>query len=207
MLRGVDETFFKIEQFIALIAAIVILGIVLVGTFQVLGRKLLSIPVPGYVDVIEMVMTIFAFAAIAYCQRLGGHVRMEIFLTHLRGRALYFLEIVGTIAAIAIISVLTYYSYTHFLRAWNIGDSTIDIELPIWPSKLLVPIAFILLLVRLSIQLVGFARLFIWPEAINVGIPQMESVDDQAQHEIDAGLAGEEKKIDIRRRQQDRAPS
>ena len=57
------------------------------------GRKLINFPVPGYVDIIEFVMTVFAFISIAYTQRLGGHVRMEIILKRLRGRALWIVEL------------------------------------------------------------------------------------------------------------------
>ena len=142
MLKGVDEAFFQVEKLLNLIAAMVIMAIMLIGTYQVFGRKLLSIPVPGYVDWIEMFMTVFAFVAISYTQRLGGHVRMEIILGRMKGRLLYFFEIFGTICAIFIVAVLAYYGYEHFQRAFEIGDSTIDIEIPIWPSKLLVPFAF-----------------------------------------------------------------
>lgn len=197
MLKGVDEAFFQVEKFLNFIAALVILGIMFIGTYQVFGRKLLNVPVPGYVDWIEMIMTVFAFVAISYTQRLGGHVRMEIILGRLKGRVLYFLEIFGTLCAIFVVSVLAYYGYEHFLRAFEIGDSTIDIELPVWPSKLLVPFAFGILLVRLFIQLIGFIRLFLHPEAEPIGVPKIETVDEQAQHEIDAGLAGEEEKVDI----------
>jgi TRAP-type mannitol/chloroaromatic compound transport system permease small subunit len=205
MLKSVDEGFFVFEKFLNFLAALVILGIMLIGTFQVFGRKLLSMPVPGYVDWIEMVMTIFAFLSLAYTQRLGGHIRMEIILGQFKGRLLYFFEILGTIAAIIIVSVLAYYAYTHFLRAWEIGDSTIDIELPIWPSKLLVPFAFGILLIRLFIQLIGFIRLFLYPDAEMIGVPKIETVDDQAQAEIDAGLAGEEEKVDLIGRKKDGA--
>ncbi len=197
MLKGVDEAFFQVEKFLNLIAALVIMAIMLIGTYQVFGRKLLSIPVPGYVDWIEMAMTVFAFVAISYTQRLGGHVRMEIILGRMKGRLLYFFEIFGTICAIFIVAVLAYYGYEHFLRAFEIGDSTIDIELPVWPSKLLVPFAFGILLVRLVIQLIGFIRLFLHPDAEPIGVPKIETVDEQAQHEIDAGLAGEEDKVDL----------
>ena len=197
MLKGVDEAFFQVEKFLNLIAALVIMAIMLIGTYQVFGRKLLSIPVPGYVDWIEMSMTVFAFVAISYTQRLGGHVRMEIILGRMKGRLLYFFEIFGTICAIFIVTVLAYYGYEHFLRAFEIGDSTIDIDLPVWPSKLLVPFAFGILLVRLIIQLIGFIRLFLYPDAEPIGVPKIESVDEQAQHEIDAGLAGEEEKVDL----------
>ncbi len=197
MLKGVDEAFFKVEKLLNLIAALVILGIMLIGTYQIFGRKFLNAPVPGYVDWIEMIMTVFAFAAISYTQRLGGHVRMEIILGRMQGRLLYFFEIFGTLCAIFIIAVLGYYGYEHFLRAFEIGDSTIDIELPVWPSKLLVPFAFGILMVRLIIQLIGFIRLFIHPDAEPIGVPHIETVDEQAQHEIDAGLAGEQEKVDL----------
>ncbi|MEM7749956.1 MAG: TRAP transporter small permease [Pseudomonadota bacterium] len=201
MLKGVDEAFFQVEKFLNLIAALVILAIMFIGTYQVFGRKLLNLPVPGYVDWIEMIMTVFAFVAISYTQRLGGHVRMEIILGRMKGRLLYFFEIFGTVCAIFIVAVLGYYGYEHFLRAFEIGDSTIDIELPVWPSKLLVPFAFGILLFRLFIQLIGFIRLFLHPDAQPIGVPVIETVDEQAQHEIDAGLAGEEEKVDLLKRE------
>lgn len=190
-LGAADEGFFKFESALNLIAALVILAVMFIGVFQVFGRKLINLPVPGYVDVVEFVMTVFAFISIAYTQRLGGHVRMEIIIKRFRGRALWIVELLGTLTVIGIVAILAWFGYEHFLRAWTIGDSTIDIEIPLWPSKLLVPIAFAVLLVRLFIQLLGFLRLSADPDAEPVGIPLIETVDEQAQHEIDTGLAGE----------------
>ena len=191
LLGAADEGFFKFESALNLIAAVVILAVMFIGVFQVFGRKLINLPVPGYVDVIEFVMTVFAFISIAYTQRLGGHVRMEIILKRFRGRALWIVEFLGTLTVIGIVAILMWFAYGHFLRAWTIGDSTIDIELPLWPSKLLVPVAFAILLVRLFIQLLGFLRLSAEPDADPIGIPLIETVDEQAQHEIATGLAGE----------------
>ena len=56
------------------------------ATVQIISRKVLNMPIPGYIDFAEQSIAIFAFIAIAYCQRLGGHVRMEIFLSALNGR-------------------------------------------------------------------------------------------------------------------------
>ena len=190
-LKAADEGFFRFESALNLTAALVILGVMFIGVFQVFGRKLINLPVPGYVDVIEFVMTVFAFLSIAYTQRLGGHVRMEIILKRFQGRALWLVEAFGTILAIGIVAILAWFGYEHFLRAWNIGDSTIDIQIPLWPSKLLVPVAFAILLVRLVIQLAGFVRLAGRPNAEPIGIPLIETVDEQAQHEIETGLAGE----------------
>ena len=190
-LKAADEGFFRFESGLNLVAALVILAVMFIGVFQVFGRKLINLPVPGYVDVIEFVMTVFAFVSIAYTQRLGGHVRMEIILKKFHGRALWIVEAFGTLVVIGIVAILAWFGYEHFLRAWLIGDSTIDIEIPLWPSKLLIPAAFAILLVRLVIQLVGFLRLAARPDAEPVGIPLIETVDEQAQHEIETGLAGE----------------
>ena len=122
---------------------------------------------------------------------------MEIILGKLKGRVLYGLEIFGTLVALSVVVILMYFAYQHFGRAWEIGDSTIDIELPIWPSKLLVPFAFLVLSVRLLLNLAGFIRLFMNPDAEEIAVPHIETVDEQAQHEIDAGLAGEDEKVDL----------
>ena len=50
MLKRVDEAFFGFEKFLNLTAALVILGVMLVGVFQVLGRKLISLHVHRDVD-------------------------------------------------------------------------------------------------------------------------------------------------------------
>ena len=46
-----------------------------------LGRWLFNLPVTGYIDWVEQFMAVFAFIGIAYCQRLGGHIRMDILLS------------------------------------------------------------------------------------------------------------------------------
>ena len=193
----VDDAYFVVEKFLNLIAAITILLLMFVGTYQVFGRKLLNIPVPGYVDIVEIAMTTFAFLGLAYCQNLGGHIRMEIIIGRFSGRILYIMELIGTLIIMIIVGILIVYTWTHFERAYVNGDSTIDVEIILWPSKLAVPFAFSILMIRLALQSIGFFRLILYPNAMEIAVPHIETVDEQAQHEIDAGLAGEEDKVDI----------
>ena len=197
---NLDRAYAAVEDFLNLIAALTILSLMFVGTYQVFGRKLLNVPVPGYVDVVEMAMTTFAFLGLAYCQRLGGHIRMEIIIGRFKGRLLYIMELLGTLVIMVIVGILIVYTWDHFMRAYTNGDSTIDIEIILWPSKLAVPFAFCVLMIRLALQAVGFLRLISNPDAVPIGVPHIESVDEQAQKEIDAGLAGEAEKVDIVRR-------
>ncbi len=178
------------EDGLNMLAAGSIFVLMVLAAVQVLARKLFDLPIPGYIDIAEQSIAIFAFLGAAYCQRLGGHVRMELFLEKMgRGRLLWLAETVTTFAAFVIVAVLTRYSFDHFLRAWRIGDSTIDINLPVWPSKLLVSIALGFLALRLFVQLVGFVRLIANPTAEPRGVPVIASPVQHARQEIEAGTA------------------
>jgi TRAP-type mannitol/chloroaromatic compound transport system permease small subunit len=216
-----DEFFFKIETFFNFMAAMYILGIMFLGVCNVLGRTVpralgillqdiglatfvekfdflfVSRPVRGYVDVVEISVTVFAFLALSYCWRLGGHIRMEIIIGRFSGRVLWIVELIGILLGMVVIYILMVYAWGHFMRAWTIGDSTIDVEIETWPSKIMVPFAFAMLLIRMFVNAVGFARLIKYPSATPLYVPLIETVEEAAQAEIDAGLAGEDEKVDV----------
>ena len=185
MINTFDKFLEKIEDFLTSFAALAIFILMITATVQIVSRKILNMPIPGYIDFAEQSIAIFAFIGIAYCQRLGGHVRMEIFLSMLNGRSKWIAEAIQTAATILIISILTYYSFKHFQRAWTIGDSTIDIQLPTWPSKLMIPIAFaaLALTLRLIVQFAGYIRLIIDPKLQPIGVPLILDVENQAKQE------------------------
>ena len=95
------------------------------------------------------------------------------------------------VAFLAIILVLTVFSYQHFTRAFEFGDSTIDINLPVWPSKLLVTFALAVLFFRLLLQFFGFLRLILYPDAVPAGVPLIADVVEQATQEVAVSDSGE----------------
>jgi len=157
-LSRADRLYHRLEKWLALLGGIVIMLLVLLATVNVLGRWLFSLPISGYVDWVEQAMAFMAFLGLAYTQRLGGHIRMDILVSHLHGRRLWFTELVSTVLMLLITLVLIYGSWLHFLRAWQIGDSSLDINLPTWPAKLVVPVALTVLALRLLLQCWGYLR-------------------------------------------------
>ncbi len=191
LVARLDLLLAPLERGLNLIAAFFIFGLMLIGVVQVVGRKIFNAPIYGYVDLIEISMAAFAFLGIAWCERLGGHVRMELVLGRLRGRLRWLLEILGVLVAMFVIAVLGYYGYTHFLRAYELGDSTIDAEYPVWPSKLAVPVAFGLLWLRLLVHLLGYLRLLALPAREPVAVPTVVEIEKVAREEIEAaGIGG-----------------
>jgi TRAP-type C4-dicarboxylate transport system permease small subunit len=174
-----------VEDGFNLIAAFSILALMLLAVVQVVGRLAFNAPVPGFIDITEQAMAIFAFAGVAYCQRVGGHIRMEIVLGKLSGRTLYICEMIGVILIAITVALLIWGSWYHFDRSWTIGDSTMDIRLPTWPSKLVIPVALGLLFLRLLMQIYGYARLVADPSREPVAVPLIEDVEEHARHEIE----------------------
>ena len=87
---------------------------------------------------------------------------------------------------------LCYFAYSFFLDAYVIGDSTTDAELNTWPSKLLVPIAFGLMVLRAGVQILGALRLSINPSLQPVGVVVQKDIAEQAQAEIREALVADE---------------
>ena len=189
-LHRADDWLGRIENGFTLIAALCIFALMLLGIAQVLGRQLFDRPVVGYIDFVELSMATFAFMGVAYCQRVGGHVRMDLFVNMAKGRLHWAMELFSTLLPLFLIGVLIYYSWEHFLRAYDSGDSTIDIQLPVWPSKLLVPVSFSLLFLRLLVQLFGFVRLLRRPDAEPLAVPRMLTPEELAAHQIEESKPG-----------------
>ena len=190
-LSKADRWLSRVEDLFDLIASFFIVFLMFFAVAQVISRKLFNYPLWGFIDIVEIVMVTFAFLGIAYCQRMGGHVRMELIVRGLRGRTLWMVEVFGVAIGLGIILVLMWYGYQHFWRAFELGDSTIDREISLWPAKLVVPVAFSVLAARLLLQLISYARLVRHPNAVPIGIPVIEKFEEMAQHEIEGAMGHE----------------
>src|SRR3546814_9388141 len=93
------------------------------GVANVVGRKLFDHPVAGYIDIVEVTMVAYAFLGVAFCQRVGGHVRMEILVQRFKGRTLWVVEAIAVLIWIIVIAVLIWYGFEHALRAYPIGKA------------------------------------------------------------------------------------
>lgn len=183
-LERVDRWLAVVENRLNLFAGILVFGLMLLGVTQIVLRTVFRSPIFGYIDIVEVSMVGFAVLAISFVQRVGGHVRMELLVSRLKGRAHWLAEALGTALGMFIVAVLIPYSYRHFVRAFEFGDSTIDIEIITWPAKLVVPVALGILLVRLTIQFAGYLRLVVHPRYEPVAVPLLKDVEQIAEDEI-----------------------
>lgn len=179
-----DRLLAAVENCLNLGAGLLIFALMFLGMIQIVLRTAFRTPIFGYIDIVEVSMVGFAVLSIAFVQRVGGHVRMELLVSRLKGRRLWIAEAAGAALAVFIVAVLIPYSYRHFERALEFGDSTIDIEIVTWPAKLVVPVALSILLVRLALQLADYLRLTADPSLRAVAVPMPKDAEALAAEEI-----------------------
>lgn len=180
-----------VENVMNLVAAASIFFLMFIGVFQVIGRTVFGTAIHGYIDYMEQASALFAFLGISYAQRVGAHIRMDLLLRGFSLRFLWAMEMFCVAVGLVVVTVLVPSTFENFLRAWQLGDSTIDIKLPIWPTKLLVPVVLAVLWVRMMLQIVDYARLVCYPEAKPISVPVIETIEVQAKHEIEEALGRE----------------
>ena len=191
LLSRLDRHLLKLETFFALLSGLAVFSLMFLAAYSVGGRQFFASPLSGYVDYIETLMPLIAIMGIAYVQRDGSHIRMDMVIGQLKGRALWGAELLSVVLILLLMIALTMGSWAHFERSfdcarpWCSRDSSIDIGIPIWPSKLIVPMAFGVMCLRLVIQVIGYGRALVLNLPSPVAVPLVQSIEEQARAEVE----------------------
>ena len=127
---------------------------------------------------------LIAFMGLSYCQRDGGHIRMDLLIGRLKGRLLWIIEAFTSLLTTILISESCLWRLAArptFNQAWGFTE---DISLIIWPFKLMLVVMFIVLLLRLAIQIWGFGRMIFTNGATPIAVPVIEDVETQAKEKL-----------------------
>ncbi len=197
LLSRLDQGLYRLERVFGLVSGLAVFALMFLAVYSVGGRNMFNSPVRGYVDWIEVTMPLIAIMGVSYTQRDGGHIRMDILVGRLKGRTLWMAEFITTLMILILILLLIWGSWAHFQRSFDFAaplwsrDSTIDIKLPLWPAKLIVPVAFSVLGLRLLLQLWSYSRAIVSGTDNPVAVPLIEDAATVAAREA-AAVTGRE---------------
>lgn len=148
------QWFSAFETGMNLFGASSIMVLIFLVTADVIGRYAFNNPLPGQMEITEMLMIMAIFSGMAYTQRVGGHVRMDVFCTKvLKGRLYHVNEFFTIVLSLLSYAVVTVYSFKHTVGAFQSGSISIYLGIPLWPAWLFVPIGSFILCIRFFIQL------------------------------------------------------
>jgi len=153
--RRFEGVLSKIEDYLNLASVFIIMFLMFFATTEIIGRYIFNSPVPGHVEIVELIMVGIVFFGIAYTQRVDGHVRMELFVTRvLKGRSYHIAEALTNILSLFVYVFILVYTFKATLFAYQIGDNTSYLYWPTWPSKLAVPLGCLFLCIRFAVEII-----------------------------------------------------
>jgi hypothetical protein len=184
----------RLEDGMNLVAAAAIFFLMFVGVFQIIGRTVFDTAIYGYIDYMEQASALFAFLASPMPSGSAPISAWTCCCAASRCASCGRWSCSACSWPWSSSPSLIDSTFQNFLRAWQLGDSTIDIKLPVWPTKLIVPFVLVVLWVRLVLQSFDYMRLIRHPDAAPIAVPVIETIEVQAKHEIEEALGREEKR-------------
>ncbi len=142
-----DRAADRLTQGLALIGAIGVAALLLHVATDVLTRNLLDRPIPATNEIASRYyMVAIAFLPLAWVERRGGMVRVEILDAIASPRFVQLSELAVSLLTTAVYFVLANVTWADALKNWRIG-TFVDVlgnQIAVWPTYFLPPAGFAL---------------------------------------------------------------
>jgi TRAP-type C4-dicarboxylate transport system permease small subunit len=154
VLGAVDVVLRNINKFLAWVAGIV-LGIMTLLVFaNVVGRFFFHQPLLGIVELVEMMMAVVGFFAIAYTGSKRGHVTVEVVTARLSKHVRAILGSIAFFISAATIGFIVYQSIVgaiYYIK--HLNEASTVLSVPEAPFRLVMALAFLLLCLTLLVDI------------------------------------------------------
>ena len=120
----------------ALAGGIVLLGVALMTSWSAASGWVFSRPLPGDVELTEMLVAVAAFAFLPYCQLTRANVSADIFTARAGPRTVALLALLSALIALGFSLLLTWRMYEGLLDYRKYVETTTILRIPIWYAYL-----------------------------------------------------------------------
>ncbi len=147
----------RVIEYVLLAGSIIVTLFVMffVGA-EVLMRYAFNSPIPGHLELSELMAPIIVYLAISYTQATHGHIGMDLVLDALPPRGRRYADMGTLLISIFICSVLAFFSGKNAIQLWRFDDITMSPPyFKTWPSGAAIPLGYVLISIRMYIQLLN----------------------------------------------------
>jgi TRAP-type C4-dicarboxylate transport system permease small subunit len=116
----------------ALLGGLLLLAIALMTSYSAGAGWLVGKPLPGDVELVEMLTAVSVFMFLPYCQIAGANVTADIFTARAGPRTVAILELVAALVALAFSLLLLWRMYLGLLDYRQYVETTTILKIPIW---------------------------------------------------------------------------
>lgn len=153
LLTSMRALFESIERWTGNIGVYLFFIIMLSVTSDVIARVITNKSITGVYELNEYLM-VGGFLVLSYTQKQRGHVTVELILSRLKGKALYFTELGAMVLTFVICVIFLWQSILQLQLSISMKFISEGlIQYPQWPARVLVSFGFLLLCLRFAIQI------------------------------------------------------
>jgi TRAP-type mannitol/chloroaromatic compound transport system permease small subunit len=102
-------------------------------------------PVPGDVELLQMLAAFASASFFAYCHLMHGDVKVDFFTAHVSSTKRSFLDAMGSLLVGLVGTVLAWRSWVGAMSLREAGESSAILEVPVWIAQVLMVPSFFLL--------------------------------------------------------------
>ena len=144
-LGPVGRRLLSASRALALAGGAVFVVLVVMSVVSIVGRKLFSMPVPGDVEVLQMIAAFACACFFAYCHLMGGDVKVDFFTSRLPARAVNGLDAMGSLLYGIIGAILAWRSLAGALSVREAQETSVILGWPVWIAQILMVPGFVLM--------------------------------------------------------------
>lgn len=124
-----------------------------------LTRKFLNWPITGVFELTASMLTLAVFLALAYTQKAGAHISVDVLSRHFSGTTRKAFEVSAPVLGAVCFAWATYASWLFAFESFEMGEQEWgSITYPIWPVKMLVCFGLAALTLRYVVEIFLTAR-------------------------------------------------
>lgn len=151
----IDKIMDRIAWGLSVLGALVLLIMLMVTIVDVVADKLLQSPFPGATELIMSIMPISVCAFLLSVQIKKRHIVIDLLVIRLSLKARVALQLLTQPCALFLFGLLTWLTIPMAVHSVKIGEHTGgNVGVPMYPAKVMIPIATGLVTIQLIIELV-----------------------------------------------------
>jgi TRAP-type transport system small permease protein len=148
-----SKKFDRATLVLAALAGLGLIFMVVTIAVAVVMRYVIGSPMLGANEIVQLVSVAVVMLALPYCTDEGAHVRVDVLDQAIGAGGRWFGDVLSRVLSIFVLSILVWRAGWKALDAWEFGDSTNMLGLPIWPFYALISLGIGLCVLVLAEQL------------------------------------------------------
>lgn len=148
-----------ISQVLAVISAGFIMVIMLIMVADVMQRYFTGSSLAGALEYSEVLMVGVIYLGLAFAQRKGDHIGVDIFINRMPTRAAQLLEATGLIIVALALLWMAWETALVAQASVATGEYRFGLaQVPVWPARIVIPLGIVVLLLELVFDIIDLVK-------------------------------------------------